>query len=496
MDRPFALGVAARDSDLQLPEFVAFRDQQQLPRMRTWELPYSLFAARLRETAAVLDCTINPCGFGDRLTRLYPHVSYRHWNPIQQGRLALPVGVPEGAFDCVFCINTLEHLMRHQREALVADLARRLKGGGRLVMTSDFYFDSFWSQPHLLSAGVVRADGLEVFNGFNKLTARDWVALCEPHGLRALQAPEADPHEDDPTLFRNTHPYPHACIGGVFVKGDDDLACPPRTVMLALLAWNTCPITVDSVRAYLREARMLRRIGHQPLLCICDNGSDDGTADALRLLEGEIDVSCRFILNGRNRGSSIARNQMIDYAREAGVDYILFMDGDIEVVPFSSVAMMRYLEAGGPWLGCIGANSTGQTTLRERATPSFYSVHGHPVASTTAVAWTQYGMFRRAMFDDGVRFDEASPFDGPGWGFEDNDLAFQMEIRGYRNEYFTGMTYLHRAVQSSVRNLRRSGLDANDLFMRRKRYVIDKWAGVPAINSGPLEHIRRFHHLV
>lgn len=487
---------AALEADLLLPEFVAFRDRQALPRMRTWELPYALSAARLRDTAAVLDCTINPCGFEERIARVYPHVLYRHWPPIQSGAFVLPVGVPDAAFDCVFCINTLEHLLPGQREALIADIAARLRRGGRLVLTSDYYFDSFWTNPDILATGLVLADRSDVFGGFNKVTARDWATLCAPHGLRPLAEPPDDPREDDAALLRNSPPYPHACIGGVFIKGDDALACPARTVVLGMLTWNTRAVTVDSVHAYAHEAAMLARTGHNPIVCVCDNGSDDGTADALRALEGRLTVPHHFIYNDRNLGSSVARNQIITFALEAGAEYLLLLDGDIEVVPYSSMAMLRHMESSGRWLGCLGADSAAHSADRGRVSTCLYSVADCRILSTALVAWTQYGMFRMRMFADGIRFDEDGPFGGPGWGFEDNDLAFQMATKGYRNEYFAGMTYLHRAARSSLRNLRSRGVDPAALFVSRKQYVVAKWSGVSPVEGPLLDHIRQMPQIV
>src|SRR3712207_4249018 len=86
---------------------------------------------------------------------------------------------------------------------------------------------------------------------------------------------------------------------------------------------------------------------------------------------------------------------------------------------------------------------------RERATAYLFSLDGLPVEPASDVAWTQYGLFRREVFAAGVRFDTNAPFDGAGWGFEDNDLAFQLEVKGFANQRFSGMTYLHRNVHSS-----------------------------------------------
>src|SRR5439155_19473287 len=129
-------------------------------------------------------------------------------------------------------------------------------------------------------------------------------------------------------------------------------------------------------------------------LCVWDNGSTDGTVDALRAFQSEIDVPYKLILNSENRRNSIARNQIIDYMLECGADYLVFMDGDIEIVPFSSFAMLRYMENNGARLGCIGADSYGQSPYRNRATPFLYTIDGAQLETTNLIAWTQYGLFR------------------------------------------------------------------------------------------------------
>ena len=72
----------ARQSDLSLPEFIAYNQGQSLPWMRRWELPFALFGSRLPNTGSILDCTINPVKFEEFLGKLYPHILYRHWNRV------------------------------------------------------------------------------------------------------------------------------------------------------------------------------------------------------------------------------------------------------------------------------------------------------------------------------------------------------------------------------------------------------------------------------
>ena len=482
----------AKESDLRLAEYAAFNHGRDYPRMRRWEMPFALFKARLSGTMSVLDCTINPVDFGERLTSLYPHALYRHWNPVRGERFEPPLGVPDGAFDRVVCVNTLEHLLAAQRDALVAEMARKLKPGGLLVLTCDQYPDDFCSRPALQKLGVVREDGAEVLGGFNRVAPAELLRTCARHGLLPFGGGElAVPPEREAGVYRNVEPYPHATVGAVFRKDGAAVALPaPKKVTLALLTWNTRDISLESLAALAREAATLKRLGHEASIVVCDNGSTDGLPDALRAAGGRLEVEHHLILNGENRGSSVARNQIIDHFLGRGGDYLFFMDGDIEAVPFSSFAMLRHMEDSGRLLGCVGAHMNGQSPLRARATPHLYSLAGLRLRDEEVVAWTQYGLFRREVFEAGVRFDVAHPFDREGWGCEDNDLAFQMTVKGFRIQCFEGMTYLHRNMHSSMRILRALGVDPAANYETRKRYVIQKWAGTPAINAGPLRHVR------
>ena len=490
-ERSLPMTTLAHTADLDLPEFLAYRSGQALPFMRRWEGPFVLSQLRLKDGMRVLDLSINPAGFGERLVQLYPYTLYRHHNPYAGGRLDLPL-LPEHFFDRVVCVNTLEHLVRADREALMGCLARALRPEGQVILTSDAYFDDSRHDPRLIAAGLVRADGSEVSGGFNVVTALDWVELGAKHGLSLLGEPAEAPKVPAPEMLLNTPPYVHGCLGGVLAASGSPADEPGRHVVLGLLSWNTRDITLEAVQAHAREARMLRRLGQQATLVICDNGSDDGTSAQLKALLEQLDLPYTLILNPKNRGNSLARNQLIEAALTLGGDYLLFMDGDIEVVPCSSFAMLRHMEASGPRLGCLGADSRWQTPLRAKAAQSYFCVPPQAVTTARDVAWTQYGLFRREVFDAGVRFDESAPFDGAGWGYEDNDLAFQMDTHGYLIQSFSGMTYLHRAARSSVRNLQQAGYDAQALCEARRQFVIHKWQHTPGINSGPLEPIRQY----
>ncbi|HEX8281837.1 MAG TPA: glycosyltransferase [Pyrinomonadaceae bacterium] len=491
--------IVARQDDLELTEYAAFNHGRDYPRMRRWELPFALHALRPPATASVLDCTINPLDFGTRLQSLYAHVTYRHHNPVQRGRFIPPMDVPDEAFDRVVCVNTLEHLLADQRETLVAEIARKLKPGGLLVLTCEYFFDSAWREPALIAGGLLRRDRAEVFDGLNRVSPRDLNELCGRHGLHALDASngvvaraDEEPRADDARLYLNTPPFNNAVVAGVFRKsGAEPTYAPRRRVALALLTWNMRDISLEALAALAREAETLGRLGHEPLVVVCDNGSTDGLREALAETDKRLAVNHRFVFNAENRGSSVARNQIIGAALEWDADYLVLLDGDIEVVPFSTFAMLRHMEDAGRVLGALGAYSYDNTNERSRATRFHFHLDPRLVRESGSFVTTGYGMFRREVFEAGVRFDVSGPFERPGWGFEDNDLAFQIADAGFAIRLFRGMRFLHRNVRSSIPLLRRDGHDPADAFARRKQHVLDKWAGVPRINDGPLSEVRQ-----
>jgi hypothetical protein len=272
----------------------------------------------------------------------------------------------------------------------------------------------------------------------------------------------------------------------------------PRTprgkrIVLSLLTWNTREVSRKALRALIDEAQLLRRLDQEPHLCVVDNGSDDGTCEAIKNeLEAckSLRIPHRLIDNKENTGNSEARNQIISYVRESSADYLLMIDGDIVVVPLSSFMMLLHMEKSGPNLGCLGADNTLQSPNEKEVSPYLAGVHNAMLREQKEIAWTQYGMFRRAVFESGVRFPTDARFQGPGWGFEDVDLAFQMIDKGFQLQHFVGMKYLHQHLQSSIDCMSKlPGLDGKAIFDSRKAWLIEKWKAHPAISREALERV-------
>jgi GT2 family glycosyltransferase len=243
-------------------------------------------------------------------------------------------------------------------------------------------------------------------------------------------------------------------------------------ITFAYLCWNTKQASVEGVQALLAECDRLERMGCKGDVAILDNGSTDGTWDGI-LEVAEKDPRANGVALDANRGISVGRNYLIELALQAKPHYILMLDGDIELVPLSSFVMARYLECHRE-LGCIGAYSSNYTNIREEADERLIEIPEIRVKSDIPIAWTQYGLFRASMFEQGLRFDETGAFGEPGWGFEDDELFFNMQASGWGSKYFCGMRYLHRNIRSSWVNLERDGTNLETMFIKRKEHLISR----------------------
>ena len=429
----------AATTDLERTEFAAFADRSELAPELRWALPFALFAAQLDRARTVLDRSPAPGALDDAIGRLYR-------------RVAAPAAGE--AVDRVLYVEALDGATPAARATLVREAAELLAPGGVLVV-----------------AGPEDCAAIE--------------PLCAEHGLTALPEPDAGV-EHEPLVVAGRRLY-----GRVFARGATRPAAPERAaVAFAILSWNTCEIVVETLAACAREARTLARLGHETVLIVCDNGSTDGTPEALRALADELDVPLQLLCNPENRGISVARNQMIDVALGLGVGFLLLLDGDIEPVPLSTYSLLRHLEDSSPQVGLAWPNIDRFATRREHATPLLLGVSPATVVSLPSRVFAGYMLLRSAVFAGGVRFDDSEVFSGHGYGFEDMDFGFQLHVAGFESHCVDAITFLHRYPNSSIDVMRKLGVDARATAIRRKQHLLRKWQDVPLIADGPLELVR------
>lgn len=111
-------------------------------------------------------------------------------------------------------------------------------------------------------------------------------------------------------------------------------------VYVVILAWNQCADTMACVASLLAST-------YQPLhIMVCDNGSTDGTPEALRATYPQITV----LELGRNLGFAAGANAGLRQTLTAGADYSLLINNDTLV---ASDMIERLLASVTPEAGII-----------------------------------------------------------------------------------------------------------------------------------------------
>jgi glycosyltransferase involved in cell wall biosynthesis len=255
------------------------------------------------------------------------------------------------------------------------------------------------------------------------------------------------------------------------------------SLVICTLSWNDAHATAPMLRALRAERAAARWLGIDVAIVAYDNGSTDGTPALLSSGErtGVID---HLILCDENLGNSVARNHMINWSLGRKPDAIAFVDGDIVPTIGALSAFTRELIRSSTTIGSIGADyfSRAQTTSTIRATAFKLKVRRSHCRVINSIALTQFGVFRAKMFHEGLRFETTPPFDGPGWGSEDNDLGYQMLDRGYVTLMHTGFVYRHLRAGGSIREMLKADVDPQERYEARRQFVVDKWKDHPAVS--------------
>jgi hypothetical protein len=283
-----------------------------------------------------------------------------------------------------------------------------------------------------------------------------WRCICCPFDTFSSESMQEHARTHEPILLPDSFdpstfnvPFDLSIVIGVLTSHSD---------------WPT-----ESIIAASQEASLLRKLGVKAQVYWVDNASPAKfRAQNLEYVHGH-----EFF--DQNLGQSIARNHMIDYCMSTGADYLLMVDGNIDLIPYSAAAMASFM-AQTNGIGCVGLYSGNCTD-----TPMDASTVCAQITNPTlgpGIAWTQYGMFRCSMFKElGIRFDESLVFQGPGWGFEDDDLGLQMMAAGYGCVNTKYYRYVHRRKHSSLAAM--APALAAKVFYERKAHLVRKWAYNP-----------------
>ena len=183
--------------------------------------------------------------------------------------------------------------------------------------------------------------------------------------------------------------------------------------------------------------KSLAILKQEPLdeIIIVNNGSRDGTREWLAGLSGRTKNARRkqysikgepriTVLNRENLGAGPGRNAGLDAAGD--FDYIMMLDGGIRPLRGGTQRMLNYLKSV-PEADVIGVEIADFETdleLAWRRWPTAISPDRTYINSR--LSHTAYCMTRRRAWDN-LRFSEEGPFAEPGWGVDDDEMAYRWQ---------------------------------------------------------------------
>ena len=231
-------------------------------------------------------------------------------------------------------------------------------------------------------------------------------------------------------------------------------------ISVNILTWNTYKTTVEAIEVLKRD---LALIDHE--IIVIDNGSNDGCE------------KIATIANKNNLGISKGKNQGIDLSKG---EYILLLDGDIVPVQNSINCLLDYMEQNDE-CHAIGFYPNKFSKDKNFGGIKFHETYCdklEPIEEHKGHC-IYYGLFRRTIFDAGIRLDEDY---GTGYGWEDLDFYMQMQSKGFK-QYVAGINskcgkYYH-AINSSIKQMGFEEYMRSS--MRRSKIFKAKWEGVNVI---------------
>jgi len=185
-------------------------------------------------------------------------------------------------------------------------------------------------------------------------------------------------------------------------------------------------------------------------IIVVDNGSNDENVEYLSRVMGECS-SVSAIFNERNQGISIGKNQGIN-ASEG--DYILMLDADVVPVRNSINLMLEYMDTHEDChaLGMYPNKWSNQKNNGQKHHEDYCHKLYEPMIKKATCLY--YGIYRRWMFDEGLRMNVDGIFGEVGYGWEDHDFYMLLKAHGIDQwmAHINNPTgkYYH-AINSSIR---------------------------------------------
>jgi GT2 family glycosyltransferase len=218
-------------------------------------------------------------------------------------------------------------------------------------------------------------------------------------------------------------------------------------VVSIVLNWNRRTLTLECLAA-LAGSRVREDISHRIL--VVDNGSTDGSVEAIRATFPEVEV----VALPQNVGYARGTNAGVRRALERGADWTLLVNNDAEVTPDTLAVLLEAAEAHGAGMvvPTIVTFDTPERVWpaaghRRRLTlAAFDSTAAPPGAAPYDVDWVAacVVLVRAELWRDVGLFDERYLF-----YYEDHDLCLRAKRRGWRLLHVPAARARHHVAAST-----------------------------------------------
>jgi GT2 family glycosyltransferase len=210
-------------------------------------------------------------------------------------------------------------------------------------------------------------------------------------------------------------------------------------------------LTHNRLNEVTKTVERLLALPEQPTVIVVDNGSTDGTAEALRRRFADV----RVIACGRNLGAA-GRNAGV---AEVTTDYVAFSDDDTHWAPGSFAHAVAVLDASPRVAVLSGRVVVGD---EQRIDPTCLVMSASPLASDTLPGPALIGYMAGACVFRTAVFREVGGYEPRLFiGGEEALVSLDVLDRGYAIVYCDGLTVSHHPSPSRDAPLRRRMLARN-----------------------------------
>ncbi len=260
----------------------------------------------------------------------------------------------------------------------------------------------------------------------------------------------------------------------------------PPLISVQIVTWNSAPVIGACLSALARQSERHFEV------VIVDNASNDDTVATVQRLASEV-PGLTLVPLEVNTGFCAGQNRA---TRVSTAPWVLFLNPDTELPPDFIARAVAATSAIGSRVGALAPcivrpdgsiDSTGLTMDRFRR--AYDRDRGRPIVNKDRATRQVFGctgavaLLRRSMLDD-VAVDNQVLDERIFAYYDDLDLAWRANLRGWTCAYEPGLTALHhRAARNAIRQVAGRATSTRDraLSVRNRLLVMlrcDSWRAV------------------